>query len=1363
MKKINKKLTRSVMAIVLGGVMGMGVLMPRAEAEFTATIGGATIAYSSGTPNYPYGVAIGEENLIGEYCEDSVAMGYYNTVSDQYSVAMGSWNTVNGSNSFAMGNCNTVNGFSSVAMGKGLTSGKNNTSWSEDTPYNGADYTAAFGHGNKAIASGAFVAGGAGEAKWVDDLYWEVSSNPNTASGKNAVAMGEGNTASGLDSFVMGSGSTASGNYSVAMGNGAVAGAANITYSAGAEQQTTAYNSDWDEVTAIVTEKLVTTEVVGGNEAVAMGSSQAYGNYSTAQGKSQTGYTYQIDGEQYTLKEVVYNEDGYTVQVDDNDPTKAKIVANTYTNKVTKVIGGEYATSAGTGKAYGDYSIAMGNGAQTGEVVTDPNKAGEYIVQGGIGAVALGTNVKAIGNYSVAMGNSVVASGDYATAFGWGSTEKYTEGEHAAEYKYGATGAGSFVAGGVGANYDYNKKCWVLTGSSKPNTASGINAVAMGEGNTASGFASFVMGSRSTASGDYSVAMGHYGIASGECSIALGQAYAYGVGSFAVGSCANADGNDSIAIGSYSSAYGMGSIAMMAGKAYGLESLAVGSSSQTGAYYYDGEYRVIGVGGKYAVAMGNEAKAYADNSVAFGSSTTGILNGDEGGSEAVTVTGGSYALAAGNSTAIGNYSVAMGHYSIAGNNYSVAIGNDAQTGALWWDEEAVGYKYVGGKYAVAMGNEAKAYAEGSVAFGRSIAGAISGIDGGTSEVTVTGGSYAFAAGSSTASGDYSVAMGEFVYAGGDGAVAFGKGVATGAGTYEAPYVIDTNYGAIGDYSLVSGFHSTASGAYSVAMGNGAVATPDNSFAFGGSVGSAAIAGIALGYQSSVTGANSVALGAGSVANGSNEVSVGSSTQTRKITNVTAGTADTDAVNYGQLKSVTGMGSTAGSIYAADATVVEAVKSIDGKIGALSADGTYIKTTKTVSENLSALDSAVNTLNATGITAEKVAQIETNKNSITAIQEYVKTTGLDANSNKITNVAVGTADTDAANLGQVKGYSTVSVAGTAVTNTGTGVNFVAGNNVSITTLDNTITISAAGGIGEGTDSTLLGKDSTASAEGSTAIGYNNTVSGKYSTAVGYKNTVTGNNSGAFGDPNDISGNSSYAVGNNNTIAGDNNFVLGNNVNVGSNVTNSVALGNDSTVTESNVVSVGSETVKRKITNVAAGTSAYDAVNYGQYTELANTMERGFSKVNEDIGRTGAASAALASLHPQMMRKGESQIMAGMGRYHGKSGAAVGLAWQPHKRIMLSGGFADAAGEIMFNFGASYKFGQHSYTAEQLAEINNGTGLPLYVAELNAVLKSKDVQIMNLKSDNAAIKADNAAMKNRLEKLEIIVADLLKAKN
>ena len=155
-------------------------------------------------------------------------------------------------------------------------------------------------------------------------------------------------------------------------------------------------------------------------------------------------------------------------------------------------------------------------------------------------------------------------------------------------------------------------------------------------------------------------------------------------------------------------------------------------------------------------------------------------------------------------------------------------------------------------------------------------------------------------------------------------------------------------------------------------------------------------------------------------------------------------------------------------------------------------------------------------------------------------------------------------------------------------------------------------------GSGTDSTVAGVNNLASGEGSSAFGYFNKASGGFSSAVGNFNKASGENSsvvgsqykvtgeasGAFGVGN-ISGwnaganeynydyinegKNSYMFGNYNKIAAgtENNFILGNNVSIGSGINNSVALGNNSTVSSSNEVSVGSATLKRKITNVADG--------------------------------------------------------------------------------------------------------------------------------------------------------------------------------
>lgn len=142
---------------------------------------------------------------------------------------------------------------------------------------------------------------------------------------------------------------------------------------------------------------------------------------------------------------------------------------------------------------------------------------------------------------------------------------------------------------------------------------------------------------------------------------------------------------------------------------------------------------------------------------------------------------------------------------------------------------------------------------------------------------------------------------------------------------------------------IGGYETTATGSHSIAMGYSADAIANDTVAIGTNAEAKADNGIALGNNTKVSVRNGVALGAASVANrtsmtgastsdsssvasrtvyapstvNSNDatairntlvgdlgaVSVGSSAGTRQITNVAAGSADSDAVNVAQLKAV----------------------------------------------------------------------------------------------------------------------------------------------------------------------------------------------------------------------------------------------------------------------------------------------------------------------------------------------------------------------------------------------------------------------------------------------------------------------------
>jgi autotransporter adhesin len=104
----------------------------------------------------------------------------------------------------------------------------------------------------------------------------------------------------------------------------------------------------------------------------------------------------------------------------------------------------------------------------------------------------------------------------------------------------------------------------------------------------------------------------------------------------------------------------------------------------------------------------------------------------------------------------------------------------------------------------------------------------------------------------------------------------------------------------GEGATAVGYEAVAAARNDVATGYRALASGGNSVAQGANAQATGNAAVAVGSGAMATGANSVALGAGSAASRDNSVSVGAVGNERQITNVAAGTADTDAVNVSQL-------------------------------------------------------------------------------------------------------------------------------------------------------------------------------------------------------------------------------------------------------------------------------------------------------------------------------------------------------------------------------------------------------------------------------------------------------------------------------
>ena len=125
---------------------------------------------------------------------------------------------------------------------------------------------------------------------------------------------------------------------------------------------------------------------------------------------------------------------------------------------------------------------------------------------------------------------------------------------------------------------------------------------------------------------------------------------------------------------------------------------------------------------------------------------------------------------------------------------------------------------------------------------------------------------------------------------------------------------------------------------------------------------------------------------------------------------------------------------------------------------------------------------------------------------------------------------------------------------------------------------------------------------------TAIGTSSSVSAMQGTAVGYKSKVTGAQGTAMGEQSTAEAAGAATFGEGSHAKAKKSTALGTGANVGDGANNSVALGADSTVFNSDltstdkngVVSLGSGNAERRIIHVADGVNNTDAATVGQMT-------------------------------------------------------------------------------------------------------------------------------------------------------------------
>ena len=199
------------------------------------------------------------------------------------------------------------------------------------------------------------------------------------------------------------------------------------------------------------------------------------------------------------------------------------------------------------------------------------------------------------------------------------------------------------------------------------------------------------------------------------------------------------------------------------------------------------------------------------------------------------------------------------------------------------------------------------------------------------------------------------------------------------------------------------------------LGNDANVSEDGGVALGtGSVASTA-AGV-FGYDPATDKASTTDNATWKSGNGA--VSVGTKDKTRQITNLAAGLADTDAVNVAQLKN------SKTAVEAGDYVTVTK-KTEDGKGTTYTVKGpslTSVDTNLTVTDDKDANDKKVGYKLQLSKTLKGLTSVSSDEFKV-GDKTYINKDGINANNNKITNVAAGAADGDAVNFKQLNDVST----------------------------------------------------------------------------------------------------------------------------------------------------------------------------------------------------------------------------------------------------------------------------------------------------------------------------------------------------
>ena len=242
-------------------------------------------------------------------------------------------------------------------------------------------------------------------------------------------------------------------------------------------------------------------------------------------------------------------------------------------------------------------------------------------------------------------------------------------------------------------------------------------------------------------------------------------------------------------------------------------------------------------------------------------------------------------------------------------------------------------------------------------------------------------------------------------------------------TADNSYVVGSNSNVSADGAMVLGNNASVTAKNAVALGNNTKVDNDSAVALG--TGSETAAAVAT-PSATINGAVHNFAGI----NPSSTVSVGKAGMERTVTNVAAGrisATSTDAINGSQLHAVTSEMDKgvayAGDVKAASATANQFTRKFGEQTNIV---GGVTDPTKLSDNNIGVVSNGTDTLNVklaktlTGLESVTAGSTTINNDGLTVGgKTYVTPKGIDANNQKITNVADGSNPNDAVNYGQLQ--------------------------------------------------------------------------------------------------------------------------------------------------------------------------------------------------------------------------------------------------------------------------------------------------------------------------------------------------------